>query len=126
MLQVILCKNFKNKQAPPLSIDVPIDLSASRDGLDKAIVVSYYIMSEPLLLPILRFLLLWGHKSGLTGHGKRICVNTNALVFIFLSHCLGNGYLNDLGRDLVKHFYERNREGKSVDQLQDWENVSRI
>jgi hypothetical protein len=119
-----LCKNFKKKEAPPLSINVPIDVSASTNGLDKAILVSYYIMSDPPLLPILRFLLMWGHVSGLTGHGKRIGVNTNALVFIFLSHCLCNGYMDELSVDVVQHFYERNTLRNSVDHLQDWENVS--
>lgn len=77
-------------------------------------------MCYPQLLPVLRFLVSWAKGSGLTGHGKRMITNSNAIVFMFLAHCVNNGYIQEITHDVIQYFSRR----QSSDFVQEWQNVS--
>ena len=78
------------------------DLSASWDGLLKAILVSNYIKCSPGLLPVLRLVLRWGYHTGLTGHGEHTGgLNSNFLVFLMLMFCVSKEYIPDFDAEFL-------------------------
>ncbi|KAK3698052.1 hypothetical protein QZH41_010823, partial [Actinostola sp. cb2023] len=74
---------------------------------------------KPYQSPRLLSRFSWAHVSGLTGHGKRMIANSNALIFMFLSHCVNQGHVQELSDDVIQNFYRR----PSYDCLSEWENV---
>ena len=69
------------------------DLSVNADGFIKAMVVSWYIHKYPPLLPLLRMLIQWARDSGLISKREGCFINTNVLVFMFLSFCVRAGWV---------------------------------
>lgn len=96
---MISCDN-PAKRAGPLA-NVTGDLSASWDGLLKAIVLSSYIKSYPGLLPVLRLLLNWGHVTGLAGHGVDAGIKSNVLVFLLLIFCVSKKLVQNFNMENV-------------------------
>lgn len=54
-----------------------------------------YIKSYPVLLPVLRLLVNWGHVTGLSGHGVDAGIKSNALVFLLLLFCVSQGLVQN-------------------------------
>lgn len=96
---VISCQNPSNYGGP--LVKVVGDLSASWDGLLKAIVLSSYIKSYPGLLPVLRLLLSWGHVTGLTGHGVEAGIKSNELTFLLLIFCVSKNLMQNFNVERV-------------------------
>ncbi|XP_001631543.2 uncharacterized protein LOC5511133 isoform X2 [Nematostella vectensis] len=118
---VVLCQKFKPVIPAPDAFKAPFDFSASREGLLKAALLTSYIKSFPGLLPILRFLLIWGHRSGLTGHRGHVGINTNALVFITLAFCVSKGFIQELKKETIDAAMKK--MVNPGQELTEWENV---
>ena len=69
------------------------DLCVNADGFLKAMVVSWYIHKYPPLLLSLRLLIQWSRDSGLIRKREGSLINTNVLVFMFLSFCVRTGWV---------------------------------
>lgn len=121
--QVISCHN-PAKRTGPLA-NVTGDLSASWDGLLKAIVLSSYIKSYPGLLPVLRLLLSWGHVTGLAGHGVDAGIKSNVLVFLFLIFCVSKKLVPSFNMENVWSRCFQISTGQVTDTalMQEWREV---
>ena len=85
------------------------DISADRNGFIKtAVLVSYY-MKYPWLLPLIRFVIQWAYKTGLTQRLDGVLINTNVLVFMMLSFCLQNDYIQACSVDDIHQRYRDSR-----------------
>lgn len=96
---MISCQNPSNYGGP--LVKVTGDLSASWEGLLKAIVLSSYIRSYPGLLPVLRLLLSWGHVTGLAGHGVEAGIKSNELTFLLLMFCASKNLVQNFNMESV-------------------------
>lgn len=120
---MISCDN-PAKRVGPLA-NVTGDLSASWDGLLKAIVLSSYIRSYPLLLPVLRLLLNWGHVTGLAGHGVDAGIKSNVLVFLLLIFCVSKKLVQNFNMENVWKRCLLISTGQVTDavNIQEWQQV---
>ena len=85
------------------------DISADRNGFIKtAVLVSYYI-NNPWLLPLIRFVIMWAHTTGLTQRLDGVLINTNVLVFMMLSFCVRNRYVQSCSVDDINERYRDSR-----------------
>ena len=104
---------------------VKADLTASCHGLLKSIVLSNYIKSYPVLLPILRLLVHWGDVTGIAGHGVEAGIKSTMLVFLMLIFCVSKGLIEnfDLMQVWKQCFQISTGQIKDLDFLQQWEGV---
>ena len=105
--------------------NVKADLTASCHGLLKSIVLSNYIKSYPVLLPILRLLVHWGDVTGIAGHGVEAGIKSTMLVFLMLIFCVSKGLIEnfDLMQVWKQCFQISTGQIKDLDFLQQWEGV---
>ncbi|XP_044182237.1 uncharacterized protein LOC114966062 isoform X2 [Acropora millepora] len=105
--------------------NVKADLTASCHGLLKSIVLSNYIKSYPVLLPILRLLVHWGDVTGIAGDGVEAGIKSTMLVFLMLIFCVSKGLIEnfDLRQVWKQCFQISTGQIKDLDFLQQWEGV---
>ena len=120
---MISCRN-PSSRAGALA-KVTGDLSASWDGLLKAIVISSYIKSYPGLLPVLRLLLSWGHVTGLAGHGVEAGIKSNELIFLLLLFCVSKNLVQNFNMESVWSRCFQISTGQVTDAvlIQEWRDV---
>lgn len=120
---MISCRN-PSSRAGALA-KVTGDLSASWDGLLKAIVISSYIKSYPGLLPVLRLLLSWGHVTGLAGHGVEAGIKSNELIFLLLLFCVSKNLVQNFNMEIVWSRCFQISTGQVTDAvlIQEWRDV---
>lgn len=106
-------------------VKVTGDLSASWEGLLKAIVLSSYIRSYPGLLPVLRLLLSWGHVTGLAGHGVEAGIKSNELTFLLLMFCASKNLVQNFNMESVWERCLQISTGQVSDivLIQEWRDV---
>lgn len=106
-------------------VKVTGDLSASWEGLLKAIVLSSYIRSYPGLLPVLRLLLSWGHVTGLAGHGVEAGIKSNELTFLLLMFCTSKNLVQNFNMESVWERCLQISTGQVSDivLIQEWRDV---
>lgn len=82
------------------------DISADRNGFIKtAVIVSYY-SNYSWLLPLIRFVIQWAHITGLTRRLEGVLINTNVLVFMILSFCVQEGYIQPCSVENIVQRYQ--------------------
>ena len=120
---MISCQNPSNYGGP--LVKVTGDLSASWEGLLKAIVLSSYIRSYPGLLPALRLLLSWGHVTGLAGHGVEAGIKSNELTFLLLMFCASKNLVQNFNMESVWERCLQISTGQVSDivLIQEWRDV---
>lgn len=120
---MISCQNPSNYGGP--LVKVTGDLSASWEGLLKAIVLSSYIRSYPGLLPVLRLLLSWGHVTGLAGHGVEAGIKSNELTFLLLMFCASKNLVQNFNMESVWERCLQISTGQVSDivLIQEWRDV---
>ncbi|XP_029201631.2 uncharacterized protein LOC114966061 isoform X2 [Acropora millepora] len=105
--------------------NVKADLTASCHDLLKSIVLSNYIKSYPVLLPILRLLVHWGDVTGIAGHGVEAGIKSTMLVYLMLIFCVSKGLIEnfDLIQVWKQCFQISTGQIKDLDFLQQWKGV---
>ena len=81
------------------------DISADRNGFIKTAVLISYYSKYSWLLPLIRFVIQWAHITGLTQRLEGVLINTNVLVFMILSFCVQEGYIQPCSvENIVQRF----------------------
>ena len=112
---VIRLGRLRSPRGSTSRLKLSCDISADRNGFIKTAVLISYFKTYPWLLPLIRFVIMWAHATGLTEKLDGVRINTNVLIFMMLSFCIENGYISSCSvQDIVQHYRDiRNCENES-------------